>query len=80
MGIPSIMLAGIASVVVLGGFLYLFISNNDVNSVFGVTREISLQVAGVIIGVGAIWYVVATMYNKRRGVDTGLVYRAIPPD
>lgn len=80
MGVPSIVLAGIASVVVLGGFLYLFISNNDINSVFGVTREISLKVAGVIIGAGAIWYVVASMYNKRRGVDTSLVYRAIPPD
>ena len=80
MGVPSIVVAGIASVVVLGGFLYLFISNNDVNSVFGVTREISLKVAGVVIGVGAVWYVVATMYNKRRGVDTSLVYRAIPPD
>ena len=80
LGIPSIVLAGVAAVIVLGGQLYLFISNNDVNSFFGVTRDISLRVAGVIIGAGVVWYVVASMYNKRRGVDTSLVYRAIPPD
>lgn len=80
LGIPSIVLAGVAAVIVLGGQLFLFVTNNDINEFFGVTRDISLRVAGIIIGLGAVWYVVAAQYNKRRGVDTSLVYRAIPPD
>ena len=79
-GIPSIALAGIAAVIVLGAQLWLFITNNDINSFFGVTRDISLAVAGIIIGVGVVWYFVARQYNRGRGVDTDLVYRAIPPD
>ena len=34
----------------------------------------------MVIGSGVIWYVVAVWYNKRRGVDANLVYRAIPPE
>ena len=38
LGIPRIVVAGVFSIIVLGGFLFLFVTNNDVNSVFGVTR------------------------------------------
>jgi hypothetical protein len=34
---------------------------------------------GVILA-GAIWYVGALLYNRRRGVELGLVYREIPPE
>jgi len=79
-GVPSIALAGVAGVIVLGGQLLLFVTNNDINSFFGVTRDISLAVAGVVIGSGVIWYIAAWYYNRGRGIDTNLVYRAIPPD
>ena len=79
-GIPLIVLAGIASVIVLGAQLFLFITNDDINSFFGVTRDISLLVAGVVIGTGVVWYFVASWYNRNRGIDTSLVYKAIPPD
>jgi amino acid transporter len=79
-GIPSIALAGIAAVIVLGGQLFLFVTNNDINSFFGVTRDISLMVAAVVIGTGIAWYLVAWWYNRNRGIDTNMVYRAIPPD
>jgi amino acid transporter len=79
-GIPSIALAGIAGVIVLGGQLLLFVTNNDINGFFGVTRDISLMVAGVVIGSGIVWYLVAWWYNRNRGIDTNMVYRAIPPD
>lgn len=79
-GIPTIVLAGVAAFIVLGGQLFLFVTNNDVNSFFGVTRDISLLVAAVVIGTGVLWYVGAWMYNRGRGVDTNLIYRAIPPD
>jgi len=79
-GVPSIALAGIAGVIVLGAQLFLFVTNNDINSFFGVTRDISLAVAGIIIAIGVVWYFVARQYNRGRGVDTDLVYRAIPPD
>jgi amino acid transporter len=80
LGVPSIALAGIAAVVVLGGQLFLFVTNNDINNFFGVTRDISLAVAGVVIGTGVLWYLGAWLYNRNRGIDTSLVYRAIPPD
>jgi amino acid transporter len=79
-GIPSIALAGVAAVVVLGGQLFLFVTNNDINSFFGVTRDISLVVAAIVIGSGVVWYLVAWWYNRNRGIDTNMVYRAIPPD
>jgi amino acid transporter len=79
-GIPLIVLAGIAGVIVLGGQLFLFVTNNDINGFFGVTRDISLLVAAVVIGTGVLWYIGAWIYNRNRGVDTNLVYRAIPPD
>jgi len=79
-GIPSIALAGIVAVVVLGGQLFLFVTNNDINSFFGVTRDISLMVAALVIGTGVLWYIGAWVYNRNRGVDTNLVYKAIPPD
>ena len=81
MGVPLIVLAGIAGVIVLGGQLFLFVTNDDINGFFGVTRDISLLVAGLVIGTGILWYVGAWFYsNRNRGVDTNLVYRAIPPD
>ncbi len=79
-GVPSIALAGVAAVIVLGGTLFLFVTNNDINSFFGVTRDISLAVAAVVIGTGVLWYIGAWYYNRSRGIDTNLVYRAIPPD
>jgi amino acid transporter len=79
-GVPTIVLAGAAAVVVLGGQLWLFVTNNDINSFFGVTRDISLMVAGVVIGTGILWYIGAWVFNRNRGVDANLVYRAIPPE
>ena len=79
-GIPAIARAGVVAVIVLGGQLLLFITNNDINSFFGVTRDISLMVAGLVIGSGVVWYIGARIYNGNRGIDTNLVYRAIPPD
>jgi amino acid transporter len=79
-GIPSIAVAGVVAVIVLGGQLFLFVTNNDINSFFGVTRDISLMVAALVIGTGVLWYIGAWVYNRNRGVDTNLVYKAIPPD
>ncbi len=79
-GIPSITLAGAAAVVILGGQMILFITNNDINSFFGVTRDTSLLVAAIVIGTGVLWYLGAWFYNRSRGINTNLVYRAIPPD
>jgi APA family basic amino acid/polyamine antiporter len=79
-GLPSIVVAGAAAVIVLGGQLFLFVTNSDINDFFGVTRDISLMVAGVVIGLGVLWYIGAWFVNRSRGVDPNLVYRAIPPD
>ena len=79
-GIPLIVLAGIAGVIVLGGQLFLFVTNNDINGFFGVTRDISLLGSGGRHRDGRPLVHRAWIYNRNRGVDTNLVYRAIPPD
>jgi hypothetical protein len=38
------------------------------------------MVAGVVIATGIAWYLAAYWYNRNRGIDSSLVYRAIPPD
>jgi amino acid transporter len=80
MGIPVISIAGAASVIVLGTMMFNWITNDTINGFFGITRDISLVVAGVVVGTGALWYVGAWFFNRSRGVNTSLVYKAIPPE
>ena len=79
-GIPAVTLAGIGGVVVLGGMLIMFVTNSTINGAFGVTRDISLEVMGTVIGLGILWYIGALVYNRSRGVDLTLAYREIPPE
>ena len=79
-GIPAVTLAGIGGVVVLGGMLFMFVTNSTINGAFGVTRDISLAVMGTVIGLGILWYIGALLYNRSRGVDLTLAYREIPPE
>ncbi len=79
-GIPTVTLAGIGGVLVLGGFLYEFLFNSVVNATFAVTRQLSLIfMIGVPI-LGAIWYAVAYYLNRQRGVNLALAYRELPPE
>ena len=48
---PSVVLAGVGGVVVLGGLMLMFIFNDTVNASFAVTRTLSL---GFMIGVVVI--------------------------
>ena len=80
LGLPSVMLAGIGGVIVLGALLLLFIFNSTINSTFGVTARLSLSfMIGVVI-VGVLWYIGAYIVNRSRGIDLGLAYREIPPE
>ncbi len=79
-GIPTVTLAGLGGVIALGGLMVMFIANDTVNSTFAVTRGISLKFMIGVIAVGVVWYFVAWMMNKRRGVDLSLAYREIPPE
>lgn len=80
LGVPTVTLAGIGGVVVLGAFLYIFIFNPVVNATFAVTRQLSLEfMIGVpVIGIG--WYAAAYFINRSRGVDLTLAYRELPPE
>ena len=79
-GIPTVTLAGIGGVLVLGGFLYEFLFNSVVNATFAVTRQLSLIfMIGVPI-IGVIWYAAAYFINKSRGIDLSLAYRELPPE
>jgi len=80
LGVPTVTLAGLGGVVVLGGMMVMFVFNDTLNGAFGVTRDISLVVMSTVVVLGVIWYVGATMFNKRRGIDVSLAYREIPPE
>ncbi len=79
-GIPSVTLAGIGGVIVLGSLMLTFILNSTINSTFGVTAKLSLSFMIGVIVVGIIWYVAAYILNRGRGVDISLTYREIPPE
>ena len=79
-GIPSVTLAGIGGVIVLGSLMLMFIFNSTINSTFGVTARLSLSFMIGVIVVGIIWYAAAYILNRNQGVDLGLAYREIPPE
>ena len=79
-GIPTVTLAGIGGVLVLGGFVYEFLFNSVVNATFAVTRQLSLIfMIGVPI-IGIIWYAAAYLLNRSRGIDLALAYKELPPE
>jgi amino acid transporter len=80
LGIPSVMLAGIGGVLVLGSLMLLFIFNSTINSTFGVTARLSLSFMIGVVVVGILWYLGAYFLNRNQGIDLGLTYREIPPE
>jgi amino acid transporter len=80
LGIPSVMLAGVGGVIVLGSLMLLFIFNSTINSTFGVTARLSLSFMIGVVVVGILWYIGAYFLNRNRGVDVSLAYREIPPE
>jgi amino acid transporter len=80
LGIPTVTLAGIGGVIVLGALMLMFIFNSTINSTFGVTARLSLSFMIGVIVVGIIWYVAAYFLNRSQGVDVSLAYREIPPE
>ncbi len=80
LGIPSVTLAGIGGVIVLGALILLFIFNSTINSTFGVTARLSLSFMLGVVVVGILWYIGAYFINRSRGIDVGLAYREIPPE
>lgn len=80
LGIPSVTLAGIGGVIVLGSLMLLFIFNSTINSTFGVTARLSLSFMIGVVVVGILWYAGAYFLNRNRGIDVSLSYREIPPE
>jgi amino acid transporter len=80
LGIPSVTLAGIGGVIVLGALMLIFIFNPTINGAFAVTRALSLGFMIGVVVIGVVWYVVAYLLNRSRGVDLSLAYREIPPE
>jgi len=79
-GIPTVTLAGIGGVIVLGGFVYEFLFNSVVNATFAVTRELSLKFMIAVPIIGVVWYLAAYFVNRSRGIDLALAYRELPPE
>jgi len=79
-GIPTVTLAGIGGVLVLGGFLYEFLFNSVVNATFAVTRQISLIFMIAVPIIGVVWYLAAYFVNRSRGIDLALAYKELPPE
>jgi amino acid transporter len=79
-GIPTVTLAGVGGVIVLGTLMLMFILNSTINTNFGVTARLSLYFMIGVVVVGIIWYVAAYFLNRSQGVDVSLAYREIPPE
>ena len=79
-GIPTVTLAGIGGVIVLGSLMLMFIFNSTINTNFGVTARLSLSFMIGVIVAGIIWYIAAYFLNRNQGVDISLAYREIPPE
>lgn len=79
-GIPTVTLAGLAGVIVLGAFMFIFIFNPTVNATFAVTRGLSLLFMVGVPVIGIAWYAAAYFLNRSRGIDLRLAYRALPPE
>jgi amino acid transporter len=80
LGVPSVVLAGVGGVIVLGGLMLMFIFNSGINAAFAVTRTLSLGFMVGVVVIGIVWYFAAQAINRRQGVDIGLAYREIPPE
>ena len=80
LGIPSVTLAGIGGVIVLGSLMLMFILNSTVNSAFSVTARLSLSFMIGVVVVGILWYIGAYILNRSQGVNLSLAYREIPPE
>jgi amino acid transporter len=80
LGVPSVTLAGIGGVIVLGSLMAMFIANSTINATFGVTKQLSLIFMIGVVLAGAVWYIAAYLLNRMRGVDLALTYREIPPE
>ena len=79
-GVPTVTLAGIGGVLVLGAFAYEFLFNSVINATFAVTRQLSLEfMIGVPI-IGIVWYAAAYFINRSRGIDLSLAYKELPPE
>jgi amino acid transporter len=39
-----------------------------------------LELTSVLVAVGVAWYVIMRWWNKRNGIDLGMVFKAIPPE
>lgn len=80
LGVPSVTLAGIGGVIVLGALMLLFIFNPTINGAFAVTRALSLGFMIGVVVVGIVWYAVVYLLNRSQGIDLSLAYREIPPE
>jgi len=79
-GIPAVALAGAGGVISLSALLVLFIADKSISSEFAVTAHLSVEFMLGVIAAGVLWYIGAVLYNKRRGVNLNLAYKAIPPE
>ena len=76
-GIPVITLLGIGNLILFSMVLYSAFKLPAFSGPTG--SEAVLFVIGVYVA-GIVWYLVARVLNKRRGVDLNLLYREIPPE
>lgn len=80
LGVPAVTLAGIGGVVALLGLLGMFLFNDAINTTFAATRALSVKFMVGVVVVGALWYLGAWLYHRRRGVSLALAYKEIPPE
>jgi amino acid transporter len=80
LGVPAVALAGAGGVIALGALLALFIANKSISATFAVTAHLSVEFMLGVVAAGALWYIGAYLYNRRRGINLNLAYKEIPPE
>lgn len=75
-GVPLLSLFGLGTILLNAYNAYNYL----VNPVYGVNTPISEELVVAVIVTGIVAYALARLYAKRKGVDTSLVFKEIPPE
>ncbi|MGA8262569.1 MAG: amino acid permease [Arenicellales bacterium] len=75
-GVPMVTVVGLIGAVVGGVMVLMFIFYDA----FGMTTALAREVVVGVLVVSIIWYILAKMIQKARGIDVSYAFKEIPPE
>ncbi len=75
-GLPMVTVLGAIGAVVGGGMVLLFILYGGL----GLNTDLAREVVGGVLLVSIVWYFLAKMVQKSRGIDVSYAFKEIPPE